>query len=69
MAAKKQSLTNEILSRVFNDNFKLTNCVIHLAQNRIHGGDDELNVTSLLDEVKKQPELIDQPEEEMQETL
>ena len=51
----KDKLTNEELRVIFNDNFKLANFIIKKVQTRIHGGDDEVNVTHVLDDVKKHP--------------
>lgn len=49
------ALTKEAFAKIFYDNFKLANYIIKIAQDQIHSGNEELNVTDLLDEVRKNP--------------
>lgn len=48
-------LTKEAFKDIFDDNFAMTNYAIHLAQEQIHSGNEELNVTELLNEIRKHP--------------
>ncbi len=52
----KNSLTKEAISRLFPDNFQLAAHAIHIAQDQIHAGNEELNVTDLLEHIRKQAE-------------
>lgn len=51
----QDELTKEAYTDLFLDNFKLTNYAIKVAQERIRSGDDELNVTQLLKEIRRNP--------------
>lgn len=51
-------LTKEAFKDIFEDSFEMTNYAIHLAQDQIHAGNDELNVTELLGEIRKHPPKI-----------
>ena len=51
-------LTKEAFKEIFEDNFEMTNYAIHLAQEQIHSGNEELNVTELLREIRKHPPKI-----------
>ena len=48
-------LTKEAFKEIFEDNFEMTNYAIHMAQRQIHAGNEELNVTELLHEIRKHP--------------
>lgn len=51
----KQPLTNEYLRGLFKSNFELTNQIIELARFYIRSG-REVNLTKLLDEIKRNPQ-------------
>ena len=57
-------LTKEAFKEIFEDNFEMTNYAIHLAQDQIHSGNEELNVTELLGEIRKHPPKIERNVEE-----
>ena len=48
-------LTKESYAALFNDNFELTHYAIQAAQQQIQGGNEDLNVTRLLREIRKNP--------------
>jgi len=48
-------LTKETFKEIFDDNFEMTNFAIRLAQQQIHSGNEELNVTELLNEIRRHP--------------
>jgi len=48
-------LTNEKFAELFYDNFKLTNYAIEIAQRQIYDGNEDLNVTELLETIKAHP--------------
>lgn len=62
----KEELTKEAYTGLFLDNFKLTNYAIKVAQEQIRSGNEELNVTQLLKEIRRHPpqEKEEAPEEE-----
>lgn len=49
------ALTKEAFAKIFYDNFKLANYIIKIAQDQIHDGNEELNVSDLLEEVRRNP--------------
>lgn len=49
------ALTKEAFAKIFYDNFKLANYIIKIAQDQIHAGNEELNVSDLLEEVRRNP--------------
>ena len=61
-------LTKEAFKDIFEDNFEMTNYAIHLAQDQIHAGNEELNVTELLGEIRKHPPKIESRVEEEEPT-
>lgn len=54
----KNELTKEKFKEIFQDNFEMTNYAIHLAQEQIHAGNEDLNTNDLLNEIKKHPPKI-----------
>lgn len=52
----KDALTKEAITRLFPDNFQLTTFAIKNAQQQIQSGNDELNVTDLLEQIRKKEE-------------
>ncbi|MCB1084511.1 MAG: hypothetical protein KDK60_00230 [Chlamydiia bacterium] len=48
-------LTKESYTSLFDDNFQLTHYAIRIAQNQINGGNEDLNVTQMLKEIRKHP--------------
>ena len=48
-------LTKESYTKLFPDNFKLTLHAISVAQKQIEGGNEDLNVSQLLREIRKNP--------------
>ncbi|WP_420421014.1 hypothetical protein [Simkania sp.] len=58
------ALTKEAFKEIFEDNFEMTNYAIHLAQDQIHAGNEELNVTELLHEIRKHPPKVQKPVEQ-----
>ncbi|MDJ0652063.1 MAG: hypothetical protein QNJ27_03560 [Simkaniaceae bacterium] len=51
----RDELTKEVYTTFFKDNFELTRYAIGVAQKQIRGGNDDLNVTRLLREIRKHP--------------
>ena len=49
----KDSLTKESITNLFPDNFQLANHAIRVAQQQIQSGNEELNVTDLLEQIRK----------------
>ncbi|MEM7174851.1 MAG: hypothetical protein AAF443_02840 [Chlamydiota bacterium] len=50
----KKRLTKESFSTLFQDDFQLTNRAIELAQQQIQAGNEDLNVSEMLEEMVKQ---------------
>ncbi len=50
-----EELTKEKFKDIFEDSFKMTNYAIEVAREQIDGGNDELSVKELLEEIKKTP--------------
>lgn len=50
-----EELTKESYTSLFDDNFELTHYAINIAQRQIKGGNEDLNVTQLLKEIRKNP--------------
>lgn len=48
-------LTKESYTSLFNDNFELTHYAIAIAQQQIKSGNEDLNVSQLLKEIRKKP--------------
>ena len=48
-------LTKESYTSLFRDNFELTHYAIKVAQKQIQSGNEDLNVTQLLKEIRKHP--------------
>lgn len=48
-------LTKESYTTLFKDNFELTHYAIEVAQKQIQSGNEDLNVTQLLKEIRKHP--------------
>ena len=48
-------LTKESYTSLFKDNFELTHYAIEVAQKQIQSGNEDLNVTQLLKEIRKHP--------------
>lgn len=48
-------LTKESYTNLFPDNFQLTDYAITVARKQIQGGNEDLNVTQLLKEIRKNP--------------
>lgn len=55
MAMANDELTKESYTSLFEDTFALTHYAIDVAQKQIQSGNDELNVTQLLKEIRKNP--------------
>lgn len=51
----QDDLTKETFKEIFHDNFEMTNYAINQAQSQINSGNDELNVTELLHEIRRNP--------------
>lgn len=51
----QDELTKESYTTLFPDNFKLTHYAIHVAKKQIHSGNEDLNVSQLLREIRKHP--------------
>ena len=51
----QDELTKESYTKLFPDNFRLTHYAIHVAQKQIQGGNEDLNVTQLLKEIRRHP--------------
>lgn len=51
----RDELTKESYTALFKDNFELTHYAIQLAQKQIKSGNEDLNVTQLLKEIRKNP--------------
>ncbi len=64
----KELLTNEELSNIYSDNFQLAVHSIQVAQYYIRAGKD-FTVSSLLEEIRKNPKLLDIPREEIEEQI
>lgn len=61
----KKRLTKEMFSSLFSDDFKLTNQAIAIAQEQIREGNEDLNLTEMLEMmVKKTKETADLPTQE-----
>lgn len=50
-----EELTKESYTCLFDDNFELTHHAIDIAQHQIQSGNEDLNVTQLLKEIRKNP--------------
>lgn len=59
----KESLTNEQLTSELPNKFRLAQVAISLARHHIAAGQD-FTVSSLLDELKKRPGFLTEPEED-----
>jgi hypothetical protein len=46
-------LTKESYTSLFDDNFELTHYAINVAQKQIQGGNEDLNITQLLKEIRR----------------
>lgn len=57
-------LTKESYTTLFKDNFQLTHYAIDIARRQIQSGNEELNVTQLLKEIRKNPPKIEEEEAE-----
>lgn len=55
-------LTKESYTSLFNDNFQLTHYAIDIAQKQIQSGNEDLNVTQLLKEIRKNPPKAEEEE-------
>lgn len=55
MAKHHDELTKESYKTLFSDNFSMTHYAIEEARKQIQAGNEELNVTSLLKEIRKHP--------------
>lgn len=51
----KDELTKESYSTLFPDNFQLTQYAIEVARKQIQNGNEDLNVTKMLKEIRKNP--------------
>ncbi len=51
----RDELTKESYTTLFHDNFELTHYAIEVARKQIEQGNDELNVTQMLKEIRKHP--------------
>lgn len=60
----RDELTKEAFKEIFDDNFEMTNYAIHLAQQQIHSGNREVNVSELLNEIRKHPPKLKKEEKE-----
>ena len=50
----KSELTKEKFKEIFGDNFEMTNYAIQMAQRQIFSGNENLNITQLLEDIKKE---------------
>ena len=50
----KNELTKEKFKKIFGDNFEMTNYAIQMAQQQIFSGNENLNITQLLEDIKKE---------------
>ena len=55
-------LTNEEFKDLFTDNFTLANYAIAIAQRQIEGGNEDLNLTELLEAIKTNSPLLTEEE-------
>ncbi|QVL57229.1 MAG: hypothetical protein KFB93_07565 [Simkaniaceae bacterium] len=55
-------LTKESYTCLFKDNFQLTHYAIAIAQKQIQSGNEDLNVTQLLKEIRKNPPKLEEEE-------
>ncbi|MCB1080230.1 MAG: hypothetical protein AB7N99_04960 [Simkaniaceae bacterium] len=60
----QDELTKEAYTGLFSDNFQLTNYAIKVAQKQIQSGNDELNVTHMLKEIRRNPPKLKDIQEE-----
>ncbi|MCB1106515.1 MAG: hypothetical protein KDK76_00290 [Chlamydiia bacterium] len=51
----RDELTKESYTTLFPDNFQLTHYAIQVAQKQIQSGNEDLNVTQMLKEIRKNP--------------
>lgn len=51
----QDELTKEAFTGLFPDNFQLTHYAISVAQKQIQSGNEDLNVTQMLREIRKHP--------------
>jgi len=63
----QDELTKESYTVLFSDNFQLTHYAIDVAQRQIQSGNEDLNVTQMLKEIRKNPPQKEEEEEEEQE--
>jgi len=62
----QDELTKESYTALFSDNFQLTRYAIDVAQRQIQSGNEDLNVTQMLKEIRKNPPKQEQVEEEQE---
>ena len=60
----QDELTKESYTSLFSDNFKLTHYAINVAQRQIQSGNEDLNVTQMLKEIRKNPPQKEEEEEQ-----
>ena len=60
----KEEMTKESYRGLFSDNFQLTHHAIKVAQKQIESGNEDLNVTQMLKEIRKQ---LSKPTENLEE--
>lgn len=61
----QDELTKESYTTLFPDNFQLTHHAINVAQKQINSGNEDLNITHMLKEIRKNPPKQEEtPEEE-----
>lgn len=62
----QDELTKESYTSLFSDNFQLTHYAIDVAQKQIQSGNEDLNVTQMLKEIRKNPPKREEVEEEQE---
>lgn len=56
----QDELTKESYTSLFPDNFQLTHYAIDVAQKQINQGNEDLNVTQLLREIRRNPPKVEE---------
>ncbi|MBF5059493.1 hypothetical protein [Candidatus Neptunochlamydia vexilliferae] len=60
----RDELTKESYTSLFDDNFELTHHAIEVARKQIEQGNEELNVTQMLKEIRKHPPQKEEKEDD-----
>ena len=60
----QHELTKEAFTDLFSDNFQLTHYAIKIVQKQIQGGNHNLNIAQVLNDIRKHPPSDLNPEQE-----